>query len=376
MAAAMPLHGDPTGAGRANDGIARAAPRHGAACSARDRPRPPKRTRPPGRSQIVSAPASPRPEHRTRSRPDGAHGQSRHRAAVVDAGTVPRAAAAPFLSQSSVTKNIQQLEQSVGARLLQQTRRSGAPTAAGRARVARAKAIDRELRETRNDIDSQLGMRPCHIRIAASPTVGTSFLPRTVLPFIVPQPRVTPRLHEGRYADVRQSVRRGKLALAVCLVGDGAEHDTVSFEILLRGRPIQALRIGHPLERRSAPMTGLQRCDRAVHRRGRSRHDVFERAFTAAGLALPTSAFEGFAGSCRWALIERGDCVTRLPSQLLADPAPRRRLSAVPMQTEIRARDGVMSLHSQHEVSAVCRVNLEELRNVARRIGANGVAHV
>ncbi len=47
--------------------------------------------------------------------------QLRHLVAVVEAGTVRQAAKSLFLSQSSVTKSIQQLEEAVGVPLLRRS---------------------------------------------------------------------------------------------------------------------------------------------------------------------------------------------------------------------------------------------------------------
>ncbi|MBK7334384.1 MAG: LysR family transcriptional regulator [Betaproteobacteria bacterium] len=90
--------------------------------------------------------------------------QLRHLVAVVEAGTVRQAAKSLFLSQSSVTKSIQQLEEAVGVDLLHRTTHGVTPTAAGRAIIARAKAIEAELREARNDIDNILGSGTGEVR--------------------------------------------------------------------------------------------------------------------------------------------------------------------------------------------------------------------
>lgn len=300
--------------------------------------------------------------------------QLRHLMAVADAGTVRQAARVLFLSQSSVTKSIQQLEQAVGAPLLHRTSQGVAPTAAGRALITRAKAIDNELREARNDIDNLLGMGGGEIRIAASPTVATSFLPRTVLGYTRSRPKVALHLREGIYPDVLQGVRNGELDFAVCLVGEWAEDETVSFEILLRDRVTPAVRTGHPLERRRMHLADLMQAEWAVYRRSRSGRDIFERTFAAAGLDMPRNAIECSSFTCLWALIERGDFVTLLPTQLLEDPALRRSLAPVMMQTEMPTWNVAVMYRARHELSPVCAAFLEELRTVARQIVAGGIA--
>ena len=83
--------------------------------------------------------------------------QLRNLTVVIEAGTVRQAAKHLNLSQSSVTKSIQQLEETLGVELLRRSSHGVMPTEAGRALVARAKVIDAELRHARNDIDAIRG---------------------------------------------------------------------------------------------------------------------------------------------------------------------------------------------------------------------------
>ncbi|MBK6393259.1 MAG: hypothetical protein IPF73_00230 [Betaproteobacteria bacterium] len=74
------------------------------------------------------------------------------------------------------------------------------------------------------------------------------------------------------------------------------------------------------------------------------------------------------------ALVERGDYVTLLPMQLLADHSVRRGVSQVTMQTPMPSWNVAVIYRAQHELSGVCVAFLEELRSVAREIVAGGNA--
>src|ERR1035437_1371880 len=98
--------------------------------------------------------------------------QLRHLLAVAEAGTVRQASKNLYLSQSSVTKSIQQLEASLGVELLHRASHGVTPTAAGKALIARARIIEAELRAARNDIETVQGAGSGEIRLSASPTVA------------------------------------------------------------------------------------------------------------------------------------------------------------------------------------------------------------
>ena len=85
--------------------------------------------------------------------------QLRNFIAVVEAGTVRQGARNLNLSQSSVTKSIQQLEDELGAEMLHRGARGVTPTAAGRALLAHAKVIEAELRHARNDVKRSRALR-------------------------------------------------------------------------------------------------------------------------------------------------------------------------------------------------------------------------
>lgn len=293
--------------------------------------------------------------------------QLRHLVAVTEAGSLRQAARLLFLSQSSITKSLQQLEESVGVELLQRTAQGVVPTTAGRALIARARTIENELREARNDIDDLLGLGSGELRIAASPTVATSLLPRAVVEFKKARPKATLQLHEGVYPEVLHAVRKGDLDFALCLVADWIEDETVSFEILVKDRVVPAVRAGHPLERRRVTLEELLAADWAVYRRGRSGRDVFEQTFIAAGLEPPRSTVECTSFTCLLSLVERGDYVTLLPYQLLLDPTLRRCLSPVDLHADMPSWHVAIVYRARQDLSPLAKAFIDALRGVALR---------
>jgi len=298
--------------------------------------------------------------------------QLRHLVAVVEAGTVRRAAKMLFLSQSSVTKSIQQLEEAVGAALLHRTAHGVTPTAAGRVVISRAKTIEAELRETRNDIENIMGSGIGEVRIAASPTVAGSLLPRAVLGFKRTRPGVALQLHEGVYPGVLKSVRSGDLDFAICLVPEWVEDETVAFEILLKDTVAPAVRVGHPFERERMKLADLCSVDWVIYRGGQSGREIFEHTFSSQGLDPPRGTIESSSFACVRALVEQSDYVTLLPMQLLADRSVRRGVTQVTMQTPMPAWNVAVIYRAHHELSGVCLAFLEELRSVARESVAAG----
>ena len=291
--------------------------------------------------------------------------QLRHLIAVAEAGTLRQAAKSLFLSQSSVTKSIQQLEEALGAELLHRTSHGVMPTAAGRALVARARSIESELREARNDIDNIRGAGTGEIKIVTSPTVGMSLLPRSILSFKRTRPKVTVQIHEGVYPEILQEVRTGEVDFAVCLVPERPGDEGVTFELLLKDTVTPAVRIGHPFEHRRMKLSELVDVDWVIYRRGRSGQDIFEQTFLSRGLAPPPSTIESSSFACAVALAERGDYVTLVPKLLFSDRSIRWGISPLKMQSVMPSWHVAVIYRSKHEISPVCLAFLEELKSVA-----------
>jgi DNA-binding transcriptional LysR family regulator len=295
--------------------------------------------------------------------------QLRNFAAVVEAGTVRQAARNLNLSQSSVTKSIQQLEDELGAEVLHRGAHGVTPTEAGKALLAHAKVIEAELRHARNDVETVRGAQVGEIRVSASPTVAMGLLPRAVIAFQRARPRVSFRIWEGVYPDILPAIRTGDLDLAICLVPARPRDETLSFVSLVKDHLVPAVRIDHPvIGARRLRLADLLDLDWIIYRRSHTGLDVFEQTFASNHLALPKSTIECTSFACALALVENGDYVTLVPSQIFS--AGRTPLSIAPLLLDSPMQPWQVAVISraQHQLSAVCLAFLAELQRMAAGI--------
>jgi LysR family transcriptional regulator of abg operon len=297
--------------------------------------------------------------------------QLRHLTAVVEAGSVRRASKALFLSQSSVTKSIHQLEESLGVELLHRHAHGVSPTAAGRALIARAKTIETELRQARNDIDTIQGAKGGDIRLGVSPAVATSLLPQAILNFKRARPKVRFHIEEGVYPDVLATVRTGELDFVVCLLPENPRDEELAHELLLRDRLTPAVRAKHPFAGKRQKLVDLLNADWVIYRRERTGRDVFDGMFIEAGFEPPVGTIECASFACALMLVERGDYVTLVPKQLFSSNNPLR-WGLVPLTIDSATPSWNVAVfyRAQHELTPVCRLFLEQLRSTARSLAA------
>lgn len=301
--------------------------------------------------------------------------QLHHLIAVAEAGTVRQAAKALFLSQSSVTKSIQQLEESIGAELLHRGSHGVTPTAAGRALIARAKVIEAELREARNDIDSIQGGGTGEIKITMSPTVTMLLAPQAILAFRRTRLKVTFLLQEGVYPDVLRTVRNGEFDFAICLTPERPRDEGLTCELLVPDQITPAVRLNHPLTKTKNKLADLVDSDWVVYRRGRSGRDVFEQTFIAAGLQPPSSTIECTTFALNLILVARSDFITLVPKSMFSDKAATWGVRPLTMDMIMPAWNIAVFYRSEHELSPVCLAFLQELRKAASGILASSSAN-
>ena len=295
--------------------------------------------------------------------------QLRNFTAVVEAGAVRQAAKVLNLSQSSVTKSIQQLEDDLGVELLHRGAHGVAATAAGKALFARIKTIEAELRHARNDVETIQGAGVGEIRVSASPSVATGLLPRAVIAFQRTHPRVSFHILEGVYPDMLPAIRTGDLDLAICLIPGKPRDDSLSFISLVKDRLVPAVRSDHPLiGKRNLRLADLIGLNWIIYRRSHTGLDVFEQTFIANRLEPPKSTIECTSFACALALVENGDYVTLVPSQIFAGNRNTPSIAPLLLDAPMQPWQVVVISRAKHELSAVCQAFLAELQKTAAKI--------
>jgi DNA-binding transcriptional LysR family regulator len=288
--------------------------------------------------------------------------------AVAEAGTVRQAARNLNLSQSSVTKSIQQLEESLRAELFVRGSHGLTPTSVGRMLVARAKSIEHELREIRNDAQSILGGVSGELRVSASPTVSIGILPRAVVAFRKSRPKVAFRIEEGVYPDVLPAVRMGELDFAITLATETPSDEDLECELLLQDYLTPAVRADHPLANKGGlVLADLLDQNWVIYRRSRTGRDIFEQTFLSNGLEPPVDAIECTSFTCTLALLESGNYVSLVPTQIFTGRPHRLPITPLFLETPMPPWDVTVISRRRHELSPLCLAFLDELRHAAEQ---------
>jgi LysR family transcriptional regulator of abg operon len=236
--------------------------------------------------------------------------------AVVDAGSLRAAARELRVTQPALTKSVRQLEQELGAPLVTRSVRGAMPTDAGRAFLARARAVSADLRRAREEIAQLGGAREGTLALGAAPGPALDLLP-SVLPRLRLRWReATIRVIDIAPSEVLSALRQGSidLALSVRLGPLARPGSGCVVEPLYAIQPTIIARRGHPLAgaRRLADLREAE----WIRTGPDGITPALPQALEAAGLPAPRYRIDCQSFLALPALVAQSDLLAVVPSQI------------------------------------------------------------
>jgi len=104
------------------------------------------------------------------------------------------------------------------------------------------------------------------------------------------------------------------------------------------------------------------------YRRSHTGLDVFEQTFASNRLPLPKGTIECTSFACARALVENGDYVTLMPSQLFFDDGKPSSNALLKLDSPMPPWQVAVISRAKRELSAVCLAFLDEIERVATGI--------
>ena len=188
---------------------------------------------------------------------------ARYLLAVADQGSFTRAAAELHVSQPALSQQIRQLEETLGAQLLDRSGRVVRPTDAGRVYIDHARRALREFEAGRRAIHDVEGLERGALRIAFTPTFATYLVGPLVQQFYARHPRVLISIRALAQVEMEPALTADALDLGIAF-GDVRTED-VAAEPLYQEQLCLIVGEGHPAYGRTVmPAAELQGMDLAL----------------------------------------------------------------------------------------------------------------
>jgi DNA-binding transcriptional LysR family regulator len=300
--------------------------------------------------------------------------QCRHVLALDRHRSFARAADALGLTQPALTRSLQALEKSIGARLFDRDRTRVEPTAVGERLIERARLLVNQARDIEQDLKQMLGLEVGLLRIGAGPYPADLSVGSAIGRLVRHHPALMVDLSVADWSELIRRVASGELELAIADTGIAKQDDRLVVESLPRHKLGFFCRSGHPLagsagltleELRRYPLVGTALPPQLAGLAAKDRKGM--RANLPAGVTAPEIRVDTFALARR--IVMQSDAVGgAVPSQI-QDSVARGELVTLPLDLPwFQTAYGILRL-ANRTPSPAATAFIEILREVEAGIG-------
>lgn len=286
--------------------------------------------------------------------------------AIAQHGGVSRAASALAITQPAVSKTLAELEDIVGQRLLERTRKGIELSTAGRILVRYAGSSVRTLREGLDSIAQDRSAEAPIIIIGALPNVAATILPPALQRFIAEIPQARVRVRTGSNSYLVGLLRQGDLDVVIGLLTDPVDMHGLTFEYLFSEPIVFAVRPDHPLLKQPRLTLSMLMDYRLVlpdvGTRLRAAADQF---LIAVGLGQTLHSIETIDVSFGRSFVLQTDAVWFAPAGVVETDIQHGALVCLPLDTESSAGPVGLSLRADSTPSDALQCLLTEVRKAA-----------
>lgn len=235
--------------------------------------------------------------------------------AVVDCGSLGRAALVMNMTQPSLSRRIRELEFRLGSPLFERHSKGMALTAAGETLLDHARLLVFEMEQAENALAELNGMQRGKLRLGAVAAVCRDTVPRALAAMAREFPDISIDLFEAPDGELAEALleRRLDLAVASAMLEDDDIEAVADFPVTDRFVPCS--RGGGNEDPDIDSLLGRRW---VMLRRGRSPRQLFEELVLAAGRTLPRIAIETNSVGAQIALVANSDLLGWLPTRLVS----------------------------------------------------------
>jgi DNA-binding transcriptional LysR family regulator len=287
--------------------------------------------------------------------------------AVVQAGSMSKAAALLNTGQPAISRSIADLEHSLGVRLLDRSRYGVRPTDYGRALLDGGTAVFDDLRQTVKNIASLADPSVGEVRIGCNPLLGATFVSAVVDQLSHRYPRAVFRLVTAYVETLHRELTERNVDFLIARRFTSIADERLDYELLFddsysvvagtqnrwaRRRRVDLSDLVNELWVLPPPESGLG--------------SVIERAFRGSGLDYPRTTVIADSGDVRMNLLTTGRFLTIGPNSAYKFSASRPALQVLPIKQPLgHAPVGVVTLRNR-TLSPIAQLFIKNCREAAK----------
>ncbi|MEM7696149.1 MAG: LysR family transcriptional regulator [Pseudomonadota bacterium] len=286
--------------------------------------------------------------------------QLRYFKRVADAGSVSRAAAAMSVAQPAVSRQIANLEETLGTPLFFRNGRGVTLTEAGQQLYHHTQTILDSVRMAKDDVREQAGVARGTILIGSMPSVVQMIAPPLLAKVAKSHPELVLEFTAGFSGTVNEWLSNGLLDIAI--IHDATRTQHFLTEPLMRERLVL---VGDRRGGETIPLADLCTLPLVLPRRIHGLRIQLERATAQERLSLNVR-YEMDCHEATRRLLEEGSGMTVQPEGMAAESFGA--FATTPIGSPQLARQLVLATSSQRPVSQTTRTIIQDLKAVVRQL--------
>jgi DNA-binding transcriptional LysR family regulator len=289
--------------------------------------------------------------------------------AVVQAGSMGKAAALLNTTQPAVSRSIAELERALGVRLLIRNNQGVAPTEYGRALLDGGVAAFDDLRQAVKNIEFLADPMAGEIRVGCTPILAATFVAAVVDRLSRRYPRIVSYFVTAYLEPLRRELSERHLDLLIVRRFAPAADERVDFEPLFDDSFVVAAGAQNPLaRRRRIELAELASEPWTLPPRESVIGALAMAAFRASGLDYPRTTAVTDSPQVRASLLATGRFVTIFPASVLGFLKMRSEIKVLPVELPMARVPNVIVTVKNRALSPVSRLFIEQAREVAKRL--------
>jgi DNA-binding transcriptional LysR family regulator len=291
--------------------------------------------------------------------------------AVVQWGSMAKAASHLAMSQPAVSESIANLEDALRVRLLDRSTRGIAPTLYAHALLKRGHVVFDELRQGIRDIEFLANPTVGEVRVACGDSLAAGLLPAVIDRLSRRHPRIVVRVVQANAEtlDFRE-LRERRVDLALARVSRSFVQDDLDVEILFDDPHRVVAGARSPWARRRKIALAELVNEPWLFASNQVIRELITEAFKARGLEVPQERVSASSILLRNHLLATGRFLTVLPDSVLRYNAKQWSLKALPVDLGVKLRSVAIVTLKNRTVSPVVQLLVEHVRAVAKTMSA------
>jgi DNA-binding transcriptional LysR family regulator len=289
--------------------------------------------------------------------------------AVVQAGSMAKAAAQLAVSQPAVSKSIADMERALGVRLLDRSSQGVAPTRYGHALIRRGAAVFDELRQGVKEIEFLADPTVGEVRVGTTEPLAASFVSLVVERLSQKHPRIVFHVEQGHTATLYHDLRERRVDLVVTRTFAPPAEEHMQAENLFDDVHVVVAGTKNKwVRRRGVKLADLVDEQWILPPLDTLHGALIVKAFRSAGLDVPPATIFTFSFALRERLVGAGPFLTTAPAFLMRSPGNHSWLRELPIELPAtRSPIAIVTLKNR-ALGPVAELLIKQVREVAKEL--------